>query len=68
MATRKRTDAVRNAQKRYDAAMTRRVVVKLNRRTDADILDYMEGLDNMQGYIKDLIRADMAEKGLQAAE
>ena len=68
MATRKRTDAVRAAQARYDKAMTKRLVVKLNRRTDADIIAFIEAEENKQGYIKELIRADMAKRGIQAAE
>lgn len=68
MATRKRTQAVRNAQNRYDKLATKRVAVKLNIKTDADILAHLETIDNKQGYIKELIRADMARRGGAAAE
>ena len=40
-----------------------RVVVKLNRKTDADILARLEAEDNRQGYIKRLIREDMERRG-----
>ena len=33
--------------------------MKLNRTSDADILAYLETMENRQGYIKDLIRADI---------
>ncbi len=44
------------AQKKYDAANTLRFNVKLNRRTDADIIDALETASNKQGFIKDAIR------------
>lgn len=37
----------------------KRVVVKLNRRTDADILETLEGKPSVQGYIKEAIREYM---------
>lgn len=44
---------------RYDAQHTRQIVLKLNRRTDADILRKLDEQTNKQGYIKQLIRADI---------
>jgi hypothetical protein len=44
---------------KYDATNTRQIKLKLNKKTDADILAYIDGLDNVQGYIKQLIRDDM---------
>lgn len=46
-------------QARYDAAHTAQVMLKLNLRTDADILDRLHTVPNRQGYIKRLIREDM---------
>lgn len=37
----------------------RRVVIKLNKRTDADIIAKLDSLDNIQGYIKRVIREDL---------
>lgn len=51
---------------RYDAAHTRQIVLKLNRRTDADILHKLDSEPNKQGYIKQLIRADIAQDVLSA--
>lgn len=45
----------------YQKKMIRRVVVKLNKNTDKDILAKIEATDNVQGYIKSLIRADIAK-------
>ena len=49
-------------QARYDAANTLQIALKLNKKTDADILKRLEAVGNKQGYIKDLIRADIAKK------
>ena len=57
----KLTDAKREAIKRYDAANTRQIHLKLNCNTDADILEHLEKQDSIQGYIKRLIREDMGE-------
>lgn len=46
-------------QERYAAKAIRRFNINVNRNTDADILEHLEKLDNVQGYIKALIRADM---------
>lgn len=49
-------------QDRYEKKMIRRINLKLNRKTDADILDHLESVENVQGYIKQLIRAQISEK------
>ena len=33
--------------------------LKLNKETDADIIEKLESCENIQGYIKSLIRADI---------
>lgn len=48
-----------DADKRYKSANIRRIVLNLNYKTDADILDVLERQPSMQGYIKSLIRADI---------
>lgn len=56
------TEAQRRAQKRYDEANRdkwRMVHLKLNKETDADIIEKLENSQNIQGYIKELIRADL---------
>ena len=55
----KLTDAKRRANKKYDAANTKQLNLKLNLKTDADILEHLEKQENVQGYIKDLIREDI---------
>lgn len=55
----KQTEAQRRAKKKYDAATAVQVMLKLNRKTDADILAKLEEVGNKQGYIKKLIREDI---------
>ena len=46
-------------QERYDARNTKQIRLKLNIKTDADILEHLSKVRNKQGYIKELIREDM---------
>ncbi len=50
------------AKERYDAKTAARVSLKLNKVTDADILKRLEAVPGKQGYIKGLIRADIAKE------
>jgi hypothetical protein len=47
-------------QERYDRNNTIRVALKLNTKTDADILARLTEVGNKQGYIKELIRKDIS--------
>ena len=47
-------------QSRYDAKHCAFVSLKLNRATDEDILTHLASVSNRQGYIKRLIREDIA--------
>ena len=58
------TQAQRNASARYDRENTRQFALKLNVRTDADILDWLDAQPNVQGAIKRLLR----EETLRARE
>lgn len=49
------------SQERYDASNTKQIRLKLNLKTDADILEKLSEVDNKQGYIKSLIRADISK-------
>lgn len=46
-------------KKEYD----KRYQLKLNTHTDGDIIDKLSKQDSMQGYIKRLIREDIAKNG-----
>ena len=49
------------ASAKYDADNTKQIKLKLNTKTDKDILDKLESLSNKQGYIKELIRKDLSK-------
>lgn len=53
------TEAQKKAAKKYDAANTVQVRLKLNLNTDLDILDRLREVESKQGYIKALIREDI---------
>lgn len=53
------SDAQKRANAKYDKANTKGIYLKLNLTTDADIIDYLQSVDNVQGLIKNLIRANI---------
>lgn len=53
------TEAQIKALARYDAKNTRQVHLKPNRRNDWDVLKKLDSVPSKQGYIKQLIRADL---------
>ena len=46
--------------KKYDENNTTRVQLKLNNKTDADILEYLDSVENTQGTIKRLLREEIS--------
>lgn len=57
----KTTPAQRAAIERYEAKTKAGVYLKLNKVTDADILAKLDQVESKQGYIKELIRADISK-------
>jgi hypothetical protein len=53
------TEAQLKAGYKYDKENTRQVHLKLNRRTDGDVLEKLDSVPSKQGYIKALVRADL---------
>jgi len=49
------------ANKKYQAANAVQIHLSLNRTADADILAKLDSVGNKQGYIKGLVRKDIAE-------
>jgi hypothetical protein len=47
------------AQAKYDKDNTLQFKLKLNKKTDKDIITRLSAADNIQGYIKELIRLDI---------
>ena len=54
--------AMNKARARYDKENTRHIKFKLNLKTDADILAKLDAEPNTQGYVKRLIREDIARE------
>lgn len=47
------------SQDKYDAANTKKFGLKLNRKTDAGIIEKLSAENSIQGYIKELINRDL---------
>ena len=50
-----------DSQTKYDKVHTKKYCIKLNLKTDADIIELLDNLDNKQGYIKALIRSNIED-------
>lgn len=53
------------AKKRYAKKALVNVTVQFNRNTEAELIEHVEKQPNKSGYIKGLIRADIAKAGEQ---
>ena len=58
----KSTESQIKASIRYNKENTVQISMKLNRSTDADLIDSLNRVTNKQGYIKELIRKDIARR------
>ena len=56
----KRTGYAANAK--YAKDNTKGYYIRFVKKTENDMIDWLEAKDNKSGYIKDLIRADMKNK------
>ena len=56
------TEAQKRATLKYDAANTTQLHLKLNNKNDADILEYLAQLENVQGFIKSAIRSQIGSQ------
>lgn len=43
----------------WDRENTKQYKLKLNKNTDADLITWLDSIENKQSYLKDLIRADI---------
>lgn len=53
------SEAKKRAQLKYDKDNTRQIILKLNTKTDADVLGKLESVRNKQGYLKELVRDNL---------
>ena len=57
-------EAIKAAQARYEkSGAIKRVCVKLHTVYDADIIEKLSSVENVNGYIKHLIRDDIKRQG-----
>lgn len=61
MANKSTESQIRSSIK-YNKENTVQISLKLNRSTDADLIDSLNRVTNKQGYIKELIRKDIARR------
>lgn len=60
MGRKKIEDGFKNAVARYQSKNVQQFKMGLNRNTDSDVIAKLETVENKQGYIKELIRQDIA--------
>lgn len=56
------SEAQKRADAKYKAKHIKQIKFNFHIELDADVLDQLEKVGNKQGYIKDLIRADIAKQ------
>ena len=56
------SEAKKRANMKSDKKNAKYVTLKLNKNTDKDILEYLDTLDNKNGYLKNLIRKNIKNK------
>lgn len=59
------SEAKKRANMKSDKKNAKYVTLKLNKNTDKDILEYLDTLDNKNGYLKNLIRQDIKNKKIK---
>lgn len=57
------SEAKKAAKARYDAKTAKYISLKLNVNTDADLIELLQWQENVQGFIKDLIRKELKNRG-----
>ena len=57
------SEAKKAAKARYDAKTAYKVSLKLNVNTDSDMIELLQRQENVQGFIKDLIRKELKNRG-----
>lgn len=57
------TEAKKAAKAKYDAKTARYISLKLNKNTDAELISRLDKEENIQSYIKRLIREDIKKAG-----
>jgi len=56
------TESAKAAKAKYDAKTAKYVSLKLNTNTDAEIIDLLSAKENVQGYLKQVLRAEILNR------
>ena len=56
------TPAQKEWSMNYEKANIKRYVLKVNKNTEADIIEFLDGLKSFNGEIKQMIREEMKKK------
>ena len=56
------TEAQKKAIDKYQKANIKRYVLKVNKNTEQDIIEFLDGLKSFNGEIKRMIRDEMKKK------
>ncbi len=62
------SEANYRATQKYLREKTRQIGLQLYKNTDADLIVWLDSQENKQGYLKQLIRADMQAHGFSLPE
>lgn len=54
--------ASKEARLRFEKTRTKQLNIRLNDRTDADIIDFFSKIENKRAYLLNLIREDMKKQ------
>lgn len=57
------SDAKRKANAKYNAKTRITVSFQLNKSTDQDIIEYLKTVDNVNGFLKNLVREQIKKDG-----
>lgn len=55
-----RTDAQKEANRKYYGTKYKQISFKLNKVTDREIIEHLDKIDNIRGYLINLIKADIS--------
>lgn len=61
-------EAGKRASQKYRMEKCKKITLELNKKLDEDILVWLDSQENKQGYLKQLIRADMQAHGFSLPE
>ena len=57
------SEAKAAAKAKYDAKTAKYISLKLNTNTDAELIELLKSQPNVQGFLKDLIRKELKNRG-----